>query len=95
MSILLIYVLVCYGLTQILVYGSIFDNIRPKNKFFHCPMCVGFWISGLIYILIWYSGLKMYPELVTGTFLYACLGSGTSYILCQLVGDEGLNIKRN
>jgi len=42
--------LVCAGLTQILVYGKIFDKIRPTQgwmgELLSCPMCTGFW-SGL------------------------------------------------
>jgi len=40
---LLVFILACYGLTNILTYGKIFDKIRPKEHFFHCSMCVGFW----------------------------------------------------
>ena len=49
------FILCAYGLTQILVYGSIFDKIRPKKtwlngfgELFHCPMCMGFWVGALL-----------------------------------------------
>ena len=94
----LIYFILCaYGMTQIVVYGQIFDSIRPKKdslaglgKLFHCPMCMGFWIG--VFLL----GINQYTELFTfdNTFvnflLLGSLSSGTSYILCATFGDEGI-----
>lgn len=87
----LIYFILCaYGMTQILVYGSIFNKIRPEHHFFHCPMCVGFWIG------VFLAGINRYTELFTfdtsviNCFLLGCLSSGTSYILCTLFGDNGV-----
>jgi len=81
-----LFILASYGLTQILVYGSIFNSVRPKHHFFHCPMCVGFWAGLLIYCIL------NTPELSHG-FAYGCLSSGTSYALCQIFGDEGINFR--
>lgn len=80
---LVLFTLACYGATQILVYGRVFDRIRPKAHFFHCTMCVGFWV-GLFVALFFFS---------INPFLGACVSSGTSYALNVLFGDEGLNIK--
>ena len=48
---LLYFILAAYGLTQILVYGSIFNGWRPTEgklgELFKCPMCMGFWVGGL------------------------------------------------
>ena len=41
-----------YIITQILVNGSIFDRIRPKYKFFHCRLCVGFWVSIIVCLIM-------------------------------------------
>ena len=91
---LIVFILVCFGLTQILAYGSIFDAIRPEHKFFHCPRCLGFWVGILIFILFWLVGIHMFPNPYLGAILFGFLSSGTSYILCQIVGDDGINIKR-
>jgi len=57
------FILSAYGLTQVLVYGSIFNKIRPSEGFFgelfHCPMCLGFWVGVLLY------GISFYTELFT------------------------------
>jgi hypothetical protein len=95
---LLTFVLCTYGLTQIIVYGTIFDIIRPSQgwlgKLLHCPMCVGFW-SGLI---LWgindYTTLFIFDNSILTGFLLGCLSSGTSYILCQVIGDEGVRYER-
>ncbi len=92
---ILLFVLVCYGLTQILVYGHIFDAIRPKWKFFHCPMCIGFWNGLAVFLGFWFCGIYLFPHVIVGSFLYGCLSSGTSYALCQIFGDDGIKINLN
>lgn len=93
---LLFFVLVCYGLTQILVYGSIFDKIRPKYKFFHCSMCVGFWVGLLVFNLIQITKGFQFGVLehCLYSFMMGCLSSGTSYALCCVVSDDGINIHK-
>jgi len=96
---LLWFVLTAFGLTQILVFGSIFDKIRPNKDimkgFFHCSMCMGFWVG------VFLCGISSYTELFTfelnavNLLICGCLSSGTSYVLSQLFGDEGINVKRN
>jgi hypothetical protein len=94
---LLYFILCSYGLTQILVYGSIFNKIRPAKEWFggfgelfHCPMCMGWW-SG---VFLW--GINRFTELFTfeynfiNLFILGCIASGTSYILCTIFGDEGI-----
>jgi len=92
---LLWFILVCYGLTQVLVYGTIFQNIRPKHHFFHCPMCMGFWSGVIVYGLSFYTELFTFELNLATPFLLGCLSSGASYALCMLIGDEGINVKQN
>ena len=49
---ILISILVCYGICNIIVYGSIFEGLRSKlnlyspdfwGKLFSCMMCLPFW----------------------------------------------------
>tara|TARA_B100000073_G_scaffold232267_1_gene194065 strand:- start:126 stop:428 length:303 start_codon:yes stop_codon:yes gene_type:complete len=93
---LIYFILSAYGLTQILVYGSILNSIRPKEgklgELFHCPMCMGFW-SG-----IFLFGINVFTELFTFEYnlanllILGCLSSGTSYALNMVFGDEGIKI---
>jgi len=91
---LLYFILIAYGLTQILVYGSIFDRVRPDKKayagFFHCPMCVGFWIGVFLFGINPHTELFTFELNIVNAFLLGCLSSGTSYALSVLFGDEGL-----
>jgi len=80
------FILACYGLTMILVYGKIFDIIRPKHHFFHCTMCMGFWAG----IFTWLFLPVSFNFLIAGF-----ISSGTSYFLSKLIDDEGLAIKIN
>ena len=96
---LLYFVLSAFGLTQILVYGSIFNNIRPSKErlagFFHCPMCVGFWVGVLLYVFSFYTELFTFENNYVNPFILGWLSSGTSYVLCTIFGDEGINVKQN
>jgi hypothetical protein len=38
----LCFILACYGLTQILIYGTIFDIIRPKQGKIAIGLCLMF-----------------------------------------------------
>ena len=90
---LLLFVLASYGLTQIIVYGKIFNKIRPCHHFFHCSMCMGWWIGLFLWALNPYTELFTFEYSVTTAFALACISSGTSYILDMIFGDEGINFK--
>jgi len=88
MSNLLAFILACYGMTMILVYGSIFNNIRPKNgffgKLFKCTMCMGFWVG----LFNWFFISVPFNILIAGF-----IGSGASYFISRLVDDDGILFK--
>ena len=96
---LVYFVLTAYGLTQILVYSSIFNNIRPKKGFFgdllKCPMCTGFWVGAFVFLVSPCTELITFEYSVINMLLCGWLSSGTSYIFCTIFGDEGINVKRN
>jgi len=96
---ILFFILACYGLTNILVYGSIFNSIRPKQglwgELFKCPMCVGFHVGWFIALMIKLSNLISIDPNIIDLFLLACLSSGSSYVLCSLFTDFGINFKIN
>jgi hypothetical protein len=81
---LLVFILASYGMTMILVYGKIFDPIRPKHHFFKCPLCVGFWVGAFNWFLL---------SPCINAFAASCIGAGTSYFLSRLVDDDGILIK--
>jgi hypothetical protein len=89
---LVLFILCCYGLTSILVYGKIFNKIRPKYGFFHCTMCMGFHVGWIIYILFYYSNFFSSLDFIN-LFIFSCISSGTSYLMSNLVDDEGIRIK--
>jgi len=86
------FILCAYGLTFILVYGSIFDKIRPKYKFFHCPLCVGFWVGVFLWSVNGFTELFIYDYNYVNALLLGCLSAGTSYALTMLIDDCGLKI---
>ncbi len=53
---LLYFILVCFGLTNILVYGSILNCVRPNEglwgALFKCPMCMGFHVGWFVAMLM-------------------------------------------
>lgn len=93
----LVYFSLCsYGLTQILVYGKIFDKIRPTQgwmgQLLSCTMCTGFWVGLLLWSINAYTTLFSFDyNYITG-FLLGFASSGVSYALNSVFGDQGINI---
>ena len=83
-------------MTQILVYGTIFNSIRPKQgwlgELFSCPMCTGFWVGVFLWALNGLTELFIFDYSLVTAFALGCLSSGTSYILTMLMGDCGIKI---
>ena len=87
----LIYFILCsYGLTQLLIYGHIFDKIRPDKRFFKCSMCMGFWVGVSLYSINGYTDLFSFEYNWINPLLLGCLSSGTSYVLDMVIGDKGI-----
>ena len=95
---LLYFILSAFGITQILVYGSIFDRIRPSKEiaagFFHCPMCVGFWVGVFLLGINNYTELFTYSYSFINALLLGSLSAGTSYFVSSILDDFGLKIKK-
>ena len=95
---LLWFCLAAFGLTQIFIYGSIFNNIRPTagklGELFHCPMCMGFWVGFFLWLINDFTKLINFDDSIFTGFLCACVSSGTSYVLCTLFGDSGVKIEK-
>ena len=89
---LLYFILCSYGLTLILVYGTIFDKIRPKHHFFHCSMCVGFWVGVFLFCVNGFTELFTFDYNLINALLLGWLSSGTSYVLSTLFNDNGLKV---
>ncbi len=93
------FIMAAYGLTQILVYGSIFDQIRPEKdayrgwgKVWHCPMCMGFWVGALLFTLNGFTELFTFDYNIVNALICGWVSSATSYVLNMLFGDSGLNL---
>lgn len=86
---LLIFILCCYGLTSILVYSRVLSYVRPSYYFFHCPMCVGFWVGILMMFLSCYTELFTFEVSWVNALILGSISSGTSYVLSMLVTDGG------
>lgn len=92
----LVYILVGWGLTDILVNGSILNSIRNYfivkspviSKLLTCIQCSGFWVGILLGIL---SQLSLIPSQfgncywIFGIFASGFLVSGSSVIINSLV----------
>ncbi len=91
---LLYFVLAAYGLTQILVYGSVFDSIRPTEgklgELFRCSMCMGFWSGILLFGINDWTELFSFEYSIANLLILGWLSSGTSYVLNMIFGDKGI-----
>ena len=89
------FMLACYGITSILVYGKVFDQLRPSYHFFHCPMCVGFWVGVLLFGINGWTELFTYEYNLVNLLILGWLSSGTSYIFNMVFSDKGIQIGVN
>ena len=96
---LVYFVLIAFGLTQILVYSKLFEDIRPSKEkfkgFFHCPMCVGFWVGALLFGINGYTELFTFDYNLVNFFILSCLSSGTTYLLTMFLSDNGFRLEIN
>ena len=91
---LIYFVLVAFGLTQILVYGKVLENRRPTKgklgELFKCPMCMGFHVGWFLVILSPFTELFSFDVSLINFLLLGSLSSGTSYIFNMVFGDNGI-----
>jgi len=91
---LLIWLLTAYGMSQILVYGSIFDTprewITKKSKFFGdllgCMMCTSTWVGFFFSLVLWSPTLQFDLSLpYTNIFFDGMLASGGVWAINAIV----------
>ena len=90
--------LISYGLTQIIVYGKIFDPIRPKSgklgQLLSCPMCTGFWVGIFLWFVRHHTELFIFDDsLITGLLL-GFAASAAAYVGNMVFGDEGIKLDK-
>ena len=87
------FILICWGMTQILAIGRVFNAIRPDYYLFKCPMCVGFWVGMFVYLATTYAEVTEWSKVdIWYVFFYGCISSGTSYGLIKAFGKHGVNL---
>lgn len=90
--------LISYGLTQILVYGKIFDQIRPKTgklgQLLECPMCTGFWVGLFLWSVKDYTQLINFDNSFVTALLLGFAGSASAYVGNMVFGDEGIKVEK-
>ena len=93
---LIYFILVAYGMTYMLVYGSIFSPIRPNNgkigELLHCPLCTGFWVGVFLWSINNFTELFTFEYNLINGFLLGCLSAGTSYFLSMVLNDFGIKM---
>ena len=89
--------LISYGLTQILVYGKIFDPIRPKSgklgQLLKCPMCTGFWVGLFLWFVKDYTQLFTFDDSFITGLLLGFASSAAAYVGNVVFSDEGVKIE--
>jgi hypothetical protein len=94
---LLYFILCAYGMTYVLIYGSIFNSIRPKKgklgELFRCSLCTGFWVGVFLWSINYQTELFTYSYNLINGLLLGSLSAGTSYFISSVLDDFGLKIK--
>lgn len=93
---LFIFIFLIYGITNIIVFGSIFDsfrnllnNISPNilGKLFSCPMCMSTWVGFICsYLFDYYNVFTPFTyyginNLYLKVFFDGCLSSGLIWLI--------------
>ena len=93
---ILLFIFLAYGITNIVVFGSIFEKWRTYwnklnpsffGKLFTCPMCLSFYVGGLLSIIFNAIGVSTpfleygIPYLPLLVFLDACFTSGCVWLI--------------
>jgi len=94
----LIYFILCaFGMTFIIVYGSIFNSLRPQSgklgELFQCPLCVGFWVGVFLWSINGFTELFNFDYKYINALLLGSISAGTSYVFSSIIEDSGLSIK--
>ena len=94
---LIYFILISYGMTYILLYGSIFNPVRPKKgklgELFKCPLCMGFWVGVFLWSINPFTELFTYDYNLINALLLGSLSAGTSYFLSMILNDFGLKFR--
>jgi hypothetical protein len=93
------FILAAYGMTFMIVYGKIFEDIRPKkdytkkwNTLWNCPLCTGFHVGWVLMLLSPFTELFSFERSLGNAFVLGCISAGTSYLISVLVDDFGLRL---
>lgn len=93
---LLIFLLACCGLTQVLQYAKILDNIRPTKGFFgemlKCSMCTGFHVGWILSLVFFDSGILFLQQPFWNGIIMGFVSSFASYVADKTVSDGGISI---
>ena len=96
---MLTFAIACIGMTQIIVYGSIFNSVRPTKgwlgKLFSCPMCTGFWTGIILWALSPLTELFIFDHSLVTAFILGCYSSAVCYFASSVVDDYGINIRHS
>jgi hypothetical protein len=93
---IILFVFLAYGITNILIFGSIFEfwrnfwvktNPNFFGKLFTCPLCLSTWVGGFLSMIFNYFGYQT-PFIQYGVtilplliFLDACFTSGAVWLI--------------
>lgn len=87
---LLIWILCCYGMSFIILWGSIFDKprnwIKNHSTFFgdllSCIVCTGTWVGFFMSIALWSPTTQYFNSYwIINLLADGCLSAATCYII--------------
>jgi len=94
---LFVYTLSVYGISWIIVWGKIFENIREKlsnitflQELLSCIVCTSVWVSVIITMLSKYSSMLSHTTLIQNpldAIILAGYSAATTWIIASLLDD--------
>lgn len=92
-GLLIFWSFMAYGMTTILVYGSIFDNVRSwimkKSKFFgeliNCPLCTSTWVGFFLSAVLGSISSELFAIGFLGIFFDGMFTAGIVWALNSVI----------
>ena len=86
------FILASYGMTFILMRGTILDGIRPNWEILKCPACTGFWVGMFLFVVFEWCEAFLFNSFIVGVPVFGCVAAGTCYVLMSIFDDLGIAI---
>ena len=71
------------------------EENNHKHHFFHCPMCVGFWVGVFLVSINGFTELFTFEYTLSNALICGVVASAAAYVFNMVFSDDGIQIGVN